>query len=538
MAEPERETPAPQELVEDAPAVVLPARAGDSAGLSAGLLDIVAARLVARGNEGVTSAIGEFLDGQLSPSAALRLWLGPSAEPAGGPSARPSDFQAWKKSAARRLNWQVAEIDRIIGEQLNEVLHHPRFQKLESSWRGLDMLVREGSGEGHPVVLRMLDVSWKDIQRDFEKANEFDQSELFRKIYEQEFGSPGGIPFSVLIGDYEIHPRPSAAHPFDDVAMLGNLAGIAAASFCPFVCGASPALFGVDSFLPLERSPNLAAGFQSATFLKWRSLRKQDDARFVGLVLPRILMREPWELRETTGFCFREDTSSPDISGFLWGNAAFAWGQVAIRSFIETGWLADIRGTDRNRDGGGLVTGLPSLSFATDREGLAIRGCTDLIVTDQQEIEFSRLGFLPLCQCHDSPFAAFYSSQSIQEAVSYDDAVASANAHISTMLQYMLCVSRFAHYLKVIARDTIGGATDPESMQERLRGWLMEYVTPDENARPEIKARRPLREADVQIHRDPGKPGSYQCSFSLLPHYQLDALSASIRLRTSLEGPG
>ncbi len=475
--------------------------------------------------------LDEFNTGQMPVSRALGLWLGNDYATEPG-----QKFSAWKRDAAQTLSWHIAEIDRIVSDQLNAVLHHPRFQKLESSWRGIEMLVNAADEEGgHGVMLKMLSVTWREIQRDFERSNEFDNSDLFKKIYEDEFGSPGGIPYSVLIGDYEIHPRPTAEHPFDDIGILGNLAGLAAAAFCPFVCAASPALFGVDSFLTLERDVNLAAGFRSPEFVKWRSLRKTEDARFVGLALPRILMREPYDNLSVRGFCFREEVAGADVEKYLWGNASFAWAQVLIRSFQESGWLADIRGTERNRDGGGLITTLPSISFGTDRAGVSPRSSTDLIVTDRQEAEFSRLGFLPICQCHGTPYAAYYSSQSIQEAAVYDSEVATANANISAMLQYILCVSRFAHYLKVIMRDVVGGAREPEEIQSQLDAWIKNYVTPDDSARPETKAQRPLREAEVMISGNPGKPGSYICKFNLLPHYQLDELTASIRMQTTIE---
>lgn len=472
--------------------------------------------------------LAQFIDGGLSTEQALRLWLGNYRE-----QIAEQGFTTWQRSTAATLNCLTAEIDRILGEQLNEVLHAPRFQALEASWRGLKMLTDEVNREGsRQVQIRCLSVSWRELQRDFERASSFDNSHLFRKIYEDEFGTPGGIPYSVLIGDYEIHPRPTPDHPYDDIAMLEKLAGVAAAAFCPFVCGASPAMFGVDNFTDLQRTKDLARGFELPEFVKWRSLRRTEDARFVGLAMPRILMREPYSMKDTQGFCFAEDVSATHLGKHLWGNAAFAWGSVLIRTFSRSGWLADIRGTERNRDGGGLVTNLPSLSFPTDRQGVALRCSSDLIITDQQESTLSKLGFLPMCACHDTPYAAFYSSQSIQESAVYDNAAATASAHISAMLQYMLCVSRFAHYLKVIARDLVGSAVEPADLQDKLDRWIKQYVTPDDAARPEVKAKRPLRQAEINVQSDPGNPGTYKCTFSLLPHYQLDDLNADIRLTT------
>lgn len=475
------------------------------------------------------SIFNDFLADQLSIEQTLRLWLGDI--PA---QVESQGFAPWKRTAALRLAMAVAEIDRIVHEQLNAVLHVPRFQALEASWRGLQMLVESARQEdSRQVRVRMLNVSWREVQRDFERASEFDNSQIFRKVYEEEFGSPGGIPFSVLIGDYEIRPRPTPEHPYDDVAVLGHMAGVAAAAFCPFVCGAAPSLFGVDNFADLQNTKDLARGFQLPEFVKWRALRKSEDARFIGIAMPRILMREPYDLKDTAGFCFQEDVAADDVSKYLWGNAAYAWAGVAIRSFARTGWLADIRGTERNRDGGGLVVNLPSFSFGTDRSGVGLRTSTDLIITDQQEATLAKLGFLPLCQCHDTEYAAYYSSQSIQQSAVYDNPVATANANISSMMQYMLCVSRFAHYLKVIARDVVGAATEPEEMQSILDAWIKQYVTPDDSARPEVKAKRPLRQAEITVMQAPGRPGTFQCTFSLLPHYQLDDLTASIRLQTT-----
>jgi type VI secretion system ImpC/EvpB family protein len=481
------------------------------------------------------SRLGELLDqfirGELSTEQALRLCFGDFKS-----RIATQGWAEWKRFATLQLTHEIAEIDRLVGEQLNAVLHHSRFQALEASWRGLSMLISSSTAAAtRQVQVKLLNVSWKEVQRDFERASDFDNSNIFQKVYEDEFGSPGGKPFGLLIGDYEIHPRPTAEHPYDDIATLGHMAGVAAAAFCPFVCSASPSLFGVDSFVDLQHTQDLGRGFLLPEFVKWRSLRKLDDARFIGLALPHVLMREPYKLEDTQGFCFKEDVAANHLEKYLWGNAAYAWAGVLMRTFAQSGWLADIRGTERNRESGGIVANLPSVSFGTDRPGIALRSSTDLVVTDAQETSFSRLGFLPLCQCHDTELAAFYGSQSIQEATAYDSPVATANANISTMLQYMLCVSRFAHYLKVIARDVVGSATEPDDMQATLDTWIKQYVTPDDSAKPEVKARRPLRQAEVSVVRDPGRPGSFQCTFSLLPHYQLDELSAAIRLQTTLD---
>ena len=437
----------------------------------------------------------------------------------------------------RRLNHSVAAIDEFIQNQLNAIIHHPRFQKLEASWRGVIYLVNVADREEDAnVKIRIFNASWKDVTRDLERAVEFDQSQLFKKVYEDEFGSPGGQPLGALIGDYEIRPRPSQEQPTDDIATLTSIAQVASAAFCPFIAGAHPSMFGLNEFSGLEQLEDLESGFDGAEFIKWRSFRQSEDARFVGLALPRVLMRRPHEttVLSDRGFCFREDVDGINKDKFLWGNAAFAYGETLIRAFAQSGWLAETRGVTRDLDAGGLVTGLPVHYFGTDRTPVAPKSSTDIIVTEPQEAMLSNEGFLPLLHCPDTEFCAFYSSQSTQKPKRYDRAAATQNARISSMLHYMLCVSRFAHYLKVIARDKVGSFATPEQCAKELRTWVANYVTPDEKASIETKARRPLREAEIEIVRDPGKPGSFLCTMRLSPHYQFDGVQASVMLRTKM----
>jgi len=444
-----------------------------------------------------------------------------------------------KSSIVRRLNADVARIDQWLNDQLNAILHTPKFQKLESSWRGLryltDMVDDEADRE--MVHVRVLNASWKDVERDIERAVEFDSSELFKKIYEEEFGQPGGKPYGVLIGDYEIHANPTKEHPHRDIDTLQGLAGIAAAAFCPFIASASPTMFGLDEFTGLEQVENLRSGFDQLEFTQWHAFRKQEDARFVALTLPRVIMRLPYNTFDARadGFSFKEDVSGVDRKKYLWGNAAYAFGEVMIRAFAECGWLAQIRGVQRNVIGGGLVSRLPTQSFGTDRMGVIPKTSTDCIISDRQEAELSNLGFIPLTHCHDTAYSAFYSNQTVQKPKVYEDEFATQNAKISGMLQYILCVSQFAHALKVIARDQVGSFEEPEEIERVLSDWIHEYVTPDEKARPETKATRPLRKAEVALRKDPNNPGAFRCTMKLWPHYQLDDLTASIRMKTSIE---
>ncbi len=445
-----------------------------------------------------------------------------------------------KRTLTERLNRDVASIDQLLTEQINAILHHPRFQKLEASWRGLEYLVdRCGEEADQNIKVKVLPASWKDLERDFERATEFDQSQLFRKVYEQEFGNPGGEPYGVLLGDYEIHPAPGPGHPHDDIGILQSISQVAAAAFCPFITAAGPEMFGLDEFGTLEHSLNHAKTLEQTEFLKWRALRETEDSRFLGLVLPRVLMRKPFQDdgRRVDQFCFREDVSGPDRSKYLWGNAVYAFGGVVMRAHAEAGWLADIRGVRRDTEGGGLVTGLPAHCFGTDRFGIAPQQSTDVVITDALEKELSDLGFMPLCDCKDTEYSAFYSNPSIQKARKYDRAGATANAKISAMLQYMLCVSRFAHYVKVLGRDKTGTFAEAENMEQFLRNWIMRYVTADGEATPDVKARFPLREANVQVREQPGRPGSFQCVMHLSPHYELDELNATVRVVTELAPP-
>ncbi|MGE0756110.1 MAG: type VI secretion system contractile sheath large subunit [Pirellulaceae bacterium] len=467
--------------------------------------------------------LDEFLAAP-GPGQALRLWFGRA-------------LPATKDELARRLNRDVAACDALINAQLNAILHHPQFQKLEASWRGLMYLAERAEAEGDVgIKIKVLSVSWRELERDFERASEFDQSQLFRKIYDQEFGTPGGEPFGALLGDYEIRPRPIDGYAHDDIGMLRYISQVAAAAFCPFLTGVHPAFFGIDSFETLEQRLDHAKTFEQLDYLKWRAFRDTEDARFVGLVLPHVLMRLPYQDDGTRldGFRFHEEVSGPDRSRYLWGNAAYAFGAVLIRAYAQAGWLADIRGVQRDVDGGGLVTALPVHSFGTNRRGVAIKSSTDVIITDRLEKELADLGFIGLCDCPDTDYSAFFSNQSTQKPKRYDRPAATTNARISSMLQYMLCVSRFAHYIKVLGREKIGSFTTPDAFEQFLQEWVVRYVTTDVEAPAETKARFPLREAKVQVFEQPGKPGAYQCVMHLAPHYELDEMIAAVRIATEL----
>ncbi len=471
------------------------------------------------------SQLDRFLQ-EPSLAKALSYWLGGTTRP---------DTILGRQEIARTLERDIAQLDSLLSDQVNAILHHPRFQKLEASWRGLQYLAEQAQG-AEDVKIRVLSVTWKELIRDVNRAIEFDQSQMFRKVYSEEFGMPGGEPFGVLLGDYEIWPCPCTEHPIDDMAMLKAISSVAAAAFAPFIAGAHPAMFGMNQFGGFEQPLDLARTFQQDDYTSWRNLREEEDSRFVGLTLPRVLMRVPYadDGSRVDRFCFREEVAGPDCSKYLWGNAVYAFGAVLIRAFADCGWLANIRGVQRDVEGGGLVTDLPVHSFSTDKLGVAPKCSTDVIITDYQEQELSEQGFIPLCHCFDTEFAAFYANQSIQKPKEYDELPATMNARISAMLQYMLCISRFAHYLKVAVRDKVGTFAEASECQDYLHQWLQQYVTADAEASASVKARRPLREARVRVSERPDKPGSYICTAHLWPHFELEELIAAIKVTTEL----
>ncbi|MDH5407554.1 MAG: type VI secretion system contractile sheath large subunit [Gammaproteobacteria bacterium] len=429
----------------------------------------------------------------------------------------------------------IATLDEHINEQLNEIIHHEKFQKLEASWRGLWYLAVQAEGATN-IKIKVLDASWTDVVKDISRALEFDQSHLFHKVYSEEYGTPGGEPYGVLIGDYEISHRISKKHPHDDISVLAGLAQIAAAAFSPFVAAASSELFGLDDFAGLGLPLNLDSIFTQTEYIKWRSLRDQIDSRFVGLTVPRILMRCPY--RKTPGsykgIHFHETHKDETHSGYLWGNAAYGFAGILIREFANVGWFGHIRGVPRNHVSGGVLTTLPVDVFETDSSDIAYKPVTEVMITDTVERELSDLGFMPLCQCYDLPFAAFYNNQSIQKPKKMDNRDATANAKLSAMLQHVLCGSRIAHYIKVIIRDKVGSFITAEECEGYLREWLFKYTTGREDLEWEEQARYPLREANVKVREHPSKPGQYLCVIHMRPHYQLDQMVSELELITEL----
>ncbi len=433
-----------------------------------------------------------------------------------------------KHSAVAGIKQRIAEIDQIVSDQLNAIMHSPEFQKLESAWRGLHYLVMN-SETGTMLKLRLLNATKKELLSDLEKATEFDQSTLFKKIYEEEYGTFGGNPFSVLVGDYEFGRAPQ------DTSMLEQISHVAAAAHAPFITAASPKLFDWDSFTELAVPRDLAKQFESTELIKWRSFRDSEDSRYVTLTLPHVLLRLPYGPKTVPvdEFDFVEDVDGKDHAKYLWGNSAYALAQRITDAFSKYQWCAAIRGVE----GGGLIEGLPAHIFETEDGDLAMKCPTEVSITDRRENELNSLGFVAICHRKNSDQAAFFGGQTANKPKLYNTNDANANARISSMLPYVLAASRFAHYIKVIMRDKIGSFMTKENVAAYLNTWISDYVLLNDDASQSVKAAYPLRQARVDVFEVPGKPGSYSAVVFLKPHFQLDELTVSIRLVAELPAP-
>jgi len=429
------------------------------------------------------------------------------------------------KDAEAMINARVAQIDHLISIQLNEVLHHEEFQKLESAWRGLKYLLDQ-SETSEKLKIKVLNVGKKELLRDLQRAPEFDQSALFKKVYEEEFGVFGGSPFAAIVGDYESGRNP------EDIDLLEKISNVAGAAHAPFLSSASPEMFNLDSFTQLDAPRDMGKVFDTTEYAKWKSFRASEDSRYVALTCPRVLMRLPYgkETKPVEGFGFEEHVDGSDHSKYLWGNAAFTLAARMSSAFALYGWCAAIRGVE----GGGLVEGLPVHNFYTDAGDVAMKCPTESPVTDRREKELADLGFAPLVHCKGTDYAAYFSVQSCQKPKLFDNEAANANARLSAQLPYIMAVSRFAHYLKAMMRDKIGSFTSRTECERWLNKWIMNYVTPDDSASAATKAQYPLRDAKIEVVEVPGKPGAYRAVAFLRPHFQLDELSVSLRLVAEL----
>jgi type VI secretion system protein ImpC len=429
--------------------------------------------------------------------------------------------QVISKDVEVNVKHWIAEIDSVLTHQLNEILHHPDFQKLESTWRGLHYLVHQ-SETGENLKIRVLNVSKRDLFKDLEKAAEFDQSALFKKIYEEEYGQLGGQPYGMLVGDYDFGRGP------EDISLLKMISNVAAAAHAPFVAAASPKMFNFESYTELANPRDLAKIFDSVEYAAWKSFRESEDSRFVGLTLPKTLGRLPYgaEFKRVEEFNFEEFVDGKDHDKYLWMNAAWSYAARLTDAYAKWGWFARTRGVE----GGGRVEGLPVHTFPTDDGDIAMKCPTEVAITDRREFELSNLGFLPLIHAKGTDYAVFMGAQSCQKPKTYFDPDANANAELSAKFNLIMCTSRFAHYLKVMARDKIGSFMETKDCAQWLNDWIQNFVCDPSGASDETKAKFPLADAKVEVREVEGRPGWYEAVAYLRPHYQLEALTTSMRL--------
>jgi len=429
------------------------------------------------------------------------------------------------KGVVAMINERVAEIDKIISDQLNAILHHEDFQALEASWTGLRDMVF-GTETSSRLKLRLMNVSKKDLLKDLETAVDHDMSVLFKKVYEEEYGTFGGHPYSLLIGDYYFGRHPQ------DIALLQRISKVAAASHAPFISSAAPSLFDMRSFTEMGVPRDLSKIFDSAELTSWRGFRESEDSRYVAMVLPKYAARLPYgaKTNPVESFAYEEAVDGKDHSKYLWANSAYQLGLRITDAFAKYGWSTAIRGVE----GGGKVSGMTAHSYKTDEGDVVLKCPTEVTITDRREKELNDLGFISVVNSKGSNFAAFFGGQTVNKPKMYNLDVANANAALSSRLPYVLAASRFAHYLKVIMRDKVGSFQTEKEVSDFLNNWLGDYVLLNPGASQDMKASYPLSDGRVDVVEIPGKPGAYRATVYLKPHFQMEELTASIRLVADL----
>jgi type VI secretion system protein ImpC len=432
--------------------------------------------------------------------------------------------QLISSDVVQSIQAMIAQLDKKMSDQINQIMHHPDFQKLESAWRGLHYLITNSETDDQ-LKIRVMNVSKKDLHKTLKryKGAAWDQSPVFKKLYEEEYGTLGGEPFACLVGDYYFDHGPQ------DVELLGEMAKIAAAAHAPFLTAAAPTVFQMESWQELSNPRDLTKIFQIPEYAGWRSLRDSDDARYIGLTMPRFLARRPYgaKTNPVEAFDFEEDANGPDAKKYTWANSAYAMAVNVNRSYKTYGWCSRIRGIES----GGSVEGLPTHTFPTDDGGVDMRCPTEIAISDRREAELAKCGFMPLVYKKNTDFAAFIGAQSLQKPAEYEDPDATSNAALAARLPYLFATCRFAHYLKCIVRDKIGSFKEADDMQRWLQNWIIQYVDGDPAHSSEAtKARKPLAAAEVIVEPIEGNPGYYASKFFLRPHYQLEGLTVSLRL--------
>ena len=431
------------------------------------------------------------------------------------------------EDAVKTIEAIIAEIDKKLSDQINKILHHEDFKTIEGSWRGLHYLVNNTETD-EMLKIKVLNISKKDLGKTLKKfkGTAWDQSPIFKRFYEDEFGTPGGEPYGCIMGDYAFDHTPP------DVEILSGMAQVASAAHAPFLAAAAPGLMNMDSWQELGDPRDLTKIFQTPEYASWRSLRESEDSRYIGLCMPRFLSRIPYgsKTAPVEEFDFEEDTEGADHNKYCWSNAAYTMATNVNKAFKLYGWCTRIRGVES----GGMVEGLPCHSFPTDDGGMDMKCPTEIAITDRREAELAKNGLMPLSHWRNTDYAVFIGAQSLQKPQEYDDPDATANANLAARLPYLFSTCRFAHYLKCIVRDKIGSFAERKDMEDWLNRWITQYVTADATAGDEAKAKRPLAAAEVVVEEVPGNPGYYTSKFFLRPHYQLEGLTVSLRLVSKL----
>ena len=482
---------------------------------------MLSGRFLGSKDQAIQDALVAFL--AADAGQALAIWL-------------PEEFTGSSDDVRGLLDRDIVEIDALLSEQVDAILHSDRMRRLEGTWRGLAWLVG-GVESGSRIKTKILNVSWSEICRDLERAVEFDQSNLFRKVYEEEFGMPGGEPYGLLVIDHDIRHRPGPTSRTDDVNALAHLAGVAAAAFCPTFVGAHPVLLEVDDFAELGTVTDIAGPLRNADHARWRNLTNRVDTRFLGITLPRLLARPPWEDDGTRADGFRYAEYAPEAKDRVWMSAGYAFAQVCSRAFAQSMWPGDTRGADLDRLGGGIVDDTPIEPYRTDPPGVWNRVAVEIIWNDRQERELLDAGLIPLAaipNTDDLVFGAARSPLVPQRFTGNNADVANANARLSNQINTIMCASRFAHYIKMLGRQMVGSFKTAEEIESSLDGWIKQFVRA--NAPYDIRPRYPLIAGKVTVSELVGKPGSFGCTVFLQPHYQIDDVAASFQLVTDLSG--
>ena len=430
--------------------------------------------------------------------------------------------------AVASIEAMIAQIDKKLTDQVNLIMHHEDFQALESAWRGLHYMVNNTETD-ESLKIKVMTVSKKELHKTLRKfkGTAWDQSPIFKQMYEEEYGQFGGEPFGCVVGDYYFDHSPM------DVECLTEMSKISAAMHAPFISAVSPKTMQFDSWGELSNPRDLTKIFQTPEYASWRSLRDSEDSRYIGLTMPRFLARQPYGAKTdpVEEFDFEEDTEGADSSKYSWANSAYAMGVNINKAFKLYGWCSRIRGIES----GGAVEDLPTHTFPTDDGGVDMKCPTEIAISDRRESELAKNGFMPLIHKKNSDFAAFIGAQSLQKPAEYEDPDATANANLAARLPYLFATCRFAHYLKCIVRDKIGSFKERDEMQTWLNKWIMQYVDGDpKNSSETTKARKPLAAAEVVVEEDESNPGYYRSRFYLRPHYQLEGLTVSLRLVSKL----